>query len=52
MNWRQSDARSASKVEAYAIYSTLNLYNNFTYFLDDPTTATVPAKATSARSWD
>ena len=36
MSWRQSDARSASKVEAYAIYSTLNLYNNFTYFLDDP----------------
>ena len=36
MNWRQSDARTASKVEAYAIYSTLNLYNNFTYFLDDP----------------
>jgi TonB dependent receptor/TonB-dependent Receptor Plug Domain len=36
MSWRQSDARSASKIEAYGIYSTLNLFNNFTYFLDDP----------------
>jgi hypothetical protein len=37
MRWSQSDARAATKIEAYAIYSTLNLYNNFTYFLDDPT---------------
>jgi hypothetical protein len=36
MSWRQSDARTSSKIEAYAIYSTLNLYNNFTYFLNDP----------------
>jgi TonB-dependent receptor-like protein len=36
MSWRQSDEQSASKVEAYGIYSTLNLYNNFTYFLDNP----------------
>src|SRR5262249_24265599 len=26
-----------SQLEAYAIRSTLTLYNNFTYFLDDPT---------------
>lgn len=36
MRWSRSDERTASKVEAYGIYSTLNLYNNFTYFLDDP----------------
>ena len=37
MRWSRSDERTASKIEAYGIYSTLNLYNNFTYFLDDPT---------------
>ncbi|MFO1160231.1 MAG: TonB-dependent receptor [Reyranellaceae bacterium] len=36
MSWRQSDERSAAMVQAYGIYSTLNLYNNFTYFLDNP----------------
>ncbi len=36
MRWSRSGERTASKVEAYAIYSTLNLFNNFTYFLDDP----------------
>ncbi len=36
MRWSRSDERTASKVEAYGIYSTMNLYNNFTYFLDDP----------------
>ncbi|SEP48951.1 Outer membrane receptor proteins, mostly Fe transport [Rhodospirillales bacterium URHD0017] len=36
MRWAQSDDRSASLVEAYGIYSTLNLFNNFTYFLDNP----------------
>jgi outer membrane receptor protein involved in Fe transport len=36
MRWSQSDDRGASLVEAYGIYSTLNLYNNFTYFLDNP----------------
>ncbi len=36
MRWSRSDERTASKIEAYGIYSTLNLYNNFTYFLDDP----------------
>jgi hypothetical protein len=36
MSWRQSDEKSTSKIEAYGIYSTLNLYNDFTYFLDNP----------------
>ena len=36
MRWSQSDDRGASLVEAYGIYSTLNLFNNFTYFLDNP----------------
>ncbi|WP_428684362.1 TonB-dependent receptor domain-containing protein [Reyranella sp.] len=36
MRWSRSEERTASKVEAYGIYSTMNLYNNFTYFLDDP----------------
>ena len=36
MRWTRSDEQTASKVEAYAIYSTTNLYSNFTYFLDDP----------------
>jgi TonB-dependent Receptor Plug Domain/TonB dependent receptor len=36
MRWSRSDEQTASKVEAYAIYSTTNLYSNFTYFLDDP----------------
>ena len=31
--WSQMDANSSSRVEAYAIRSTLDLYNNFTYFL-------------------
>ena len=36
MRWSRSGESGASLVEAYAIYSTLNLYNNFTYFLDNP----------------
>src|SRR5262249_47899741 len=28
--------QTATRLEAYGIYSTLNLYNNFTYFLDNP----------------
>ena len=36
MSWRRSDEKSAALIEAYGIYSTLNLYNNFTYFLDNP----------------
>ncbi len=35
-NWAQSSAYGQSKVNAYAINSSLRLYNNFTYFLDDP----------------
>ena len=35
--WSRADEKSASKVEGYFIYQTLNLYNNFTYFLDNPT---------------
>ena len=34
--WSRSDERTTDRVEAYVIYSTLNLYNNFTYFLNDP----------------
>src|SRR5262249_28102763 len=34
--WRRSDETSATRVDAFAIRSSLNLYNNFTYFLDDP----------------
>jgi outer membrane receptor protein involved in Fe transport len=30
------NALGRSQLEAYAIHSTLALYNNFTYFLDDP----------------
>jgi len=35
-NWAQSSAYGQTKVNAYVIRSSLNLYNNFTYFLDDP----------------
>ncbi len=34
--WSRSEADSASRVEGYVIRSGLNLWNNFTYFLDDP----------------
>ena len=34
--WSRASDTVAQRVEAYAIYSTLNLYNNFTYFLDNP----------------
>ena len=34
--WSRSDAASATRVEAYAIHSTLVLFNDFTYFLEDP----------------
>ena len=34
--WSRADDQSASRVEAYGIASTLTLFNNFTYFLDDP----------------
>jgi outer membrane receptor protein involved in Fe transport len=35
-NWAQSSAYGQSKVNAYVIRSQLTLFNNFTYFLDDP----------------
>src|SRR5262249_5785668 len=33
----QTNALGVGALEAYAIRSTLTLFNNFTYFLDDPT---------------
>jgi len=35
-NWAQSSAYGQTKVNAYVIRSQLSLFNNFTYFLDDP----------------
>ena len=35
-NWAHSSEYGQTKVNAYVIRSSLNLYNNFTYFLDDP----------------
>jgi hypothetical protein len=35
-NLAQSSAYGQSKVSTYVIRSSLNLFNNFTYFLDDP----------------
>jgi len=35
-NWRKSDGDSLTKANAYLIHSNLNLFSNFTYFLDDP----------------
>jgi outer membrane receptor protein involved in Fe transport len=34
--WTRKDEKSSSRVEGYFIYQTLNLYNDFTYFLNDP----------------
>lgn len=34
--WARTGDYGATRVTAYAIRSTLDLYNNFTYFLDDP----------------
>jgi outer membrane receptor protein involved in Fe transport len=34
--WAQSEGGTSTNVQAYAVRSNLNLYNNFTYFLDDP----------------
>ena len=34
--WRQTDADSASKLSAYVIRNQLDLFSNFTYFLNDP----------------
>ena len=35
--WEQSGKDSATRANAYVINSSLNLYNNFTYFLNDQT---------------
>jgi hypothetical protein len=35
-NWAQSSEYGQTKINAYVINSALRLYNNFTYFLDDP----------------
>ena len=34
--WHRQDAESETKLMAYGVYSKLNLFSNFTYFLDDP----------------
>ncbi|MDL2358071.1 MAG: TonB-dependent receptor, partial [Pseudomonadota bacterium] len=34
--WRQTGSDASSKVSAYLIRNQLDLYSNFTYFLDDP----------------
>src|SRR4029077_2277705 len=35
-NWAQSSEYGQSKISAYVVRSDLQLYNNFTYFLDNP----------------
>jgi hypothetical protein len=35
-NWHRQTGSGTTRVSGYAIRSTLDLYNNFTYFLDDP----------------
>ena len=35
-NWAHSSEYGQTKANAYVIRSSMNLYNNFTYFLDDP----------------
>jgi hypothetical protein len=35
-NWAQSSDAGQSKISAYAVRSSLQLFNNFTYFLADP----------------
>lgn len=34
--WRRTTSEAASKFNAYVIQSGLDLYSNFTYFMDDP----------------
>ncbi|MFA9276005.1 MAG: TonB-dependent receptor [Candidatus Aquirickettsiella gammari] len=34
--WRRTTSEEASKLNAYMIQSGLDLYSNFTYFMDDP----------------
>ncbi|WP_342713402.1 TonB-dependent receptor [Bradyrhizobium sp. B124] len=35
-NWAQSSNYGQTRLNAYVIHSSLQLYNDFTYFLDDP----------------
>ncbi|WP_395010907.1 TonB-dependent receptor [Undibacterium sp.] len=35
-NWRQTSAEQRSKINAYVINNQLDLYSNFTYFMNDP----------------
>lgn len=34
--WHETDANSATRINAYVVKSDLDLFNNFTYFLNDP----------------
>jgi outer membrane cobalamin receptor len=34
--WHRSDASGSTNINAYVIHNKLDLYSNFTYFLDDP----------------
>ena len=34
--WHRSDASGSTSINAYMIHNKLDLYSNFTYFLDDP----------------
>lgn len=34
--WHRQSEHSATRIMAYGVYSLLDLYSNFTYFLDDP----------------
>jgi outer membrane receptor protein involved in Fe transport len=34
--WARSDEKGSTRIDAFAINSHLTLFNNFTYFLDDP----------------
>ena len=36
MRWARKDSEQATRLSAYAIHSRLDLFNNFTYALDDP----------------
>ena len=35
-NWHREGEHGVTRVNAYAVRSTLDLFNNFTFFLDDP----------------
>lgn len=40
VEWHRSDGDSTSRLLAYAFYYDLDLFSNFTYFLNDPTDTT------------